>query len=106
MENEQDDRERLLDRVTSASRPLEQAPPNKFAQVTGLCRTCSRAWIWKRQYEEYPNVLCHISYDNPRRMPLDVAECTEYNKRGDPPLRELTDLAILIDPRHNPGQFI
>ncbi len=106
MTDEPDNREEIYGRVSNASRPLDQTAAGKFPQVTGLCRTCSRAWIYRREYEEYPTVFCHVSYERPKIMPLDVAECTEYDKRGDPSLRELTDMAILIDPRHNPGQFL
>ena len=106
MDEQPTEREEILGRIQTASRPLDQTQPGKFPQVTGLCRTCSRAWIWKRQYDEYPNVLCHLSYERPVRMPLDVAECTEYDRRGEPSLRELSELATLIDPRHNPGQFL
>ncbi len=101
-----EDREDLVDKLTTTSRFLDVPPQGRFPQVRGICRTCSKAWIWKRQYDEYPAVYCQLSYEYPRVMPLDVSDCTEYDKRGDPSLRELAEMAVLVDTRKKPGQYV
>ena len=101
-----EERDEIIGKIQTQARPMDAPNAGRFPQVTGLCRTCSRGWIWKRQYEEYPAVECLVSYEHPRRMPLDVTECTEYDRRGDLSLRELGEIAVLIDVRKKPGQYV
>jgi hypothetical protein len=104
--SEDQNRDDIVDRITTVSRRMDAPTASLFPQVTGICRTCSKAWIWKRQYEEYPNVYCMVQYDTARVMPLDVSDCTEYERRGELSLRELADMAVLVDTRKKPGQYV
>ena len=105
MDNE-NARERLHDVVYARAKTLEESRQGRFPEVRGLCRTCTKAHITRAQYDEQPRVLCDALYGNTHYVPLDIMECSSYARRGELELRELTELAILIDPRDKGGQYL
>jgi hypothetical protein len=79
----------------------------KFPEVKGICRTCGNGLIFRREYSEVPVVRCQAFGMENNRMPLDIKECTSYCKRGGLSLREMTEMAILLDERkHAGGQYL
>ena len=76
----------------------------RFPEVKGLCRTCKNALIRRRQYSEVPQVICQASFEYPHQVPLDIIECSDYRRTGEMHIREMQDLAIIIDPRKRGGQ--
>lgn len=95
----------LFDTVHASSRSTERGQ-HRFPEITGLCRTCKHAHITRQEYDEAPRVICRAVYERAHRVPLDITECSSYRRSGEMNLRELTNLAILIDPRDRGGQYI
>lgn len=79
---------------------------SKFSEVRGLCRTCSNALIRRRQYGEVPQVICDKLYQAAHRVPLDIMECSGYEKEGGMELRDMHTLGLIIDPRKKGGQYL
>ncbi len=79
---------------------------SKFPEVRGLCRNCSQAHITRRAYSEVPTVICKSVFDHPHRVPLDIKECTGFQRRGELTLYQMNDMAILIDERQAGGQYL
>ena len=77
----------------------------RFPEIRGLCRTCSSAHIFRRQYSEVPTLFCQ-AFDISKRMPLDIMECSRYSRRGELRMDELAEMAILIDGRDAGGQYL
>lgn len=96
---EDTEQDKLVNQI-SARAPQEPLP--KFPEVTGICRMCGNATIMRRQYEEVPAVFCSVFRDD-RRIPLDIIECTSFYKRGGMSLRDMSEMAILIDERKQSG---
>ena len=79
---------------------------NKFAEVIGCCRTCKQAHITRRQYSEVPKIVCTALWEQAHQVPLDIIECTSYEKRGEMDLRDMGQIALTIDPRKKGGQYL
>lgn len=78
-----------------------------FPEVRGICRTCKHSHILRRQYSEVPTVFCQtLSYEQPKQVPLDVTECSAYDKKGTPSLRSMMEVAIILDTREQGGQYL
>ena len=102
-----DERERQDEKVFAIGYRITGAPgPNKFPEVLGCCRTCKEAHITRRQYSEVPEIICMAVWNAPRRMPLDIEECTSYERRGEMDLREMGMMALDIDAREKGGQYL
>lgn len=78
----------------------------KFDEVKGICRTCAHAMITRRQYSEVPEVMCTVSYYHPKRMPLDIMECSAYARSGEMSLRDAYEIALILDQRKPGGQYL
>ena len=100
---EETPKEQLIDQI-SARVPEETTP--RFPEIIGCCRTCSNAHVTRRQYSDVPAVFCQAFGQNNNRMPLDIVECSSYSKRGGVSLRDMAELAILLDPRKDSGQYL
>ena len=77
-----------------------------FSEVRGICRTCSNELVRRRQYSEVPQVICQATFEHPHRVPLDIMECTDYKRVGEMHIRDMNDIAIVIDPRKKGGQYL
>lgn len=77
-----------------------QEPMPDFSTVTGLCRTCSNAFIYQREYGEEVRVRCASIA---QYVPHDITLCTGYSRRGEPVLRDMLSMATLIDKREAAG---
>ena len=95
--------EKLMDQIYARS---PQGPQPKFPEVTGVCRTCGNALIMRRRYSEVPVVICQAYGQAQSRMPLDIIECTSYSKRNAVTLRDMAEIAVLIDQRKVGGQYL
>lgn len=98
---EEDDR----DKVYAASRSSDEKTP-RFPEVSGICRTCKNAFITRRRYEALPTVVCQAIFENPRRVHLDISECTDYSRRGELSLNSMMDMAHIIDGNDPGGQYL
>jgi hypothetical protein len=83
-----------------------EAPAPRFPEIVGCCRTCCNAHVTRRQYSDVPAVFCQAFGQNHNRMPLDIMECSSYQKRGETSLRDMAEVAILIDARPGSGQYL
>jgi hypothetical protein len=97
--------EKEQERTIAAGRRLDNSRVN-FSEVQGICRTCANALIRRRQYSEVPQVICQATFEQPHRVPLDVTECTDYKKVGEMHIRDMNDIALIIDPRKKGGQYL
>ncbi len=105
--SEEESKEAKDEKVYAIGYRITGAPgPNKFREVIGCCRTCRHAHITRRQYSEVPDILCTGIWEKPHRIPLDIMECTSYERRGEMSLREMGTLALEIDPRKKGGQYL
>jgi len=104
--DEESAKDKLLDQIHAAA-PEDKRPP-KFPEVVGICRNCSEAFIYRRQYDTTPVLICTalLGANGNRRIPLDITECTNYDEKGRPSLRQLAEQALLIDQRKKPGQYL
>ena len=99
-----EDRDEVYDYVYNVARDQERI--KDFASVKGLCRTCQRGFIRQREFDDVPEVICRAIYERPHRVPHDVMKCTDYRRRGEMDLREMTQVAVLIDKRVSGGQYL
>mgnify|MGYP001615272828 CR=1 FL=1 len=105
----EDAEERELNRLVSKGYRITDADTRsrvQFSEVKGLCRTCSRAMIRRRQYSEVPQVICQVNYEHPHRVPLDIMECTDYRRQGEMDVRDMHQIALIIDAREKGGQYL
>lgn len=100
-------KEQLINELHARANSASPSPP-RFPEIRGLCRTCDNAHITRRQYDEMPSIRCSAlsSWHRSDGMPHDIMECTEYRKRGQLSLREMADLALLVDARKKGGQYL
>lgn len=88
-------RHELLD---SKAPDIETA--NKERLISGLCRRCTNAVIYRRDHGE-PVTICRAA--GGREVPNDISDCTSYSKPGEMSLYEMGKVALLIDVRELPG---
>ena len=103
-----EDREDLQSRLQSVGSPLWDGASNgaKFADIRGLCRTCTHGFIRRREHSERPQIICQALFEHPHRVPPDIMHCSDYKRRGEVTLREMGELALLIDARETGGQYL
>ena len=78
----------------------------KFPEVTGLCRTCSQSLIRRRAYSEVPSVMCQKLWQQAHQVPLDIKECSGYERNGQMSLHDMHQLGIIVDSRKKGGQYL
>ena len=64
--------------------------------ITGICRNCNHAMIYRTPRMNTPIVLCGMTSPE-RAMPSDIIECTKFSQVGTLSIWELAKLAIDID---------
>ena len=96
--------ERLASRAQA--RDLEGHARERFSEVTGLCRTCKNALIRQRAYSEMPSVICERLWEQAHRVPLDIMKCTGYERVGEMTLRDMHEMALIINTSKNAGQYL
>ena len=96
--------ERLAARAQS--RAYEENNRAQFSEVTGLCRTCKNALIRRRQYSEMPSVICKEVWEQAHVVPLDITECSGYERTGAMSLNDMHQLGLIIDSRKKGGQYL
>ena len=64
-----------------------------------LCRTCRHAHIQLGYSESEEEVRCGFHYESPRLVLFAVRECSDYLSKLVPTLREMEDMAFVIDLR-------
>ena len=95
-----------LERAAAAGhRLLSSQGRHKFPEITGLCRTCRNAHITRTQYSEVPTVICEALIGENYRVPLDIMECSSYDKKGRMSLDDMTEIALLVDPKRVKAGF-
>lgn len=96
--------ERIASRAQA--RDLESCARQRFSEVTGLCRTCKNALIRRRAYSEVPTVICEKLWEQPHQVPLDIMQCTGYERVGEMTLRDMHEMATLINLSKPTGQYL
>lgn len=66
-----------------------------------LCRSCRNSLIRQGAAESQTEIFCTATYPD-RRLSFEVYECTEYDKRSDPQMKRMEDVAWIL--RTNPKQ--
>ena len=66
-----------------------------------LCRSCRNACIRQGAAESQFQIICQATYPD-RELKFEVYECTEYDKRSDPEMKRMEDVAWIL--RTNPKQ--
>ena len=99
--------EQVSEEVYRARAQLQDAGKGKFSEIRGICRQCSHAIIFRRELEVTPTLFCRvINYNNATRMQLDIMECNNFSQRESLSLDDLSRMALLIDARQDPGQYM
>ena len=62
-----------------------------------LCRTCRHAHIQLGYSESEEEVRCGYFYEQPRLVPFAVNQCSDYLSKLVPTLREMEEMAFVID---------
>jgi hypothetical protein len=62
-----------------------------------LCRTCRHAHIQLGYSDSEEEVRCGFFYEQPRLVPFAVNQCSDYLSKLVPTLREMEDMAFVID---------
>ena len=62
-----------------------------------LCRTCRHAHIQLGYSESEEEVRCGYHYEAPRLVLFAVRECSDYLSKLVPTLREMEEMAFVID---------
>lgn len=62
-----------------------------------LCRTCRHAHIQLGYSDSEEEVHCGFFYEQPRLVPFAVNQCSDYLSKPVPTLREMEDMAFVID---------
>jgi hypothetical protein len=91
MTNGDDDHGKMEVRAEQASAGERFKP-----RITGICRNCNHAMIYRTPRMNAPVVLCGVMTPE-RLMPTDVVECTKFNQVGTLSIWELSKLALDID---------
>lgn len=100
------EREREADRQLTLTRGEQIEGIGRFPEVKGLCRTCSQAVIRRQAYSELPTVLCEVIFNRPHQVPLDIMECSKYQRKGELSLWQMEEMATIIDSRVKGGQYL
>lgn len=62
-----------------------------------LCRTCRHAHIQLGYSESDEEIRCGYFNEGPRLVPFAVSNCTDYLSKLLPTLREMEEMAFVID---------
>jgi hypothetical protein len=88
-----------LDSVYNKGRDITNRGSRGKIHGYGLCSRCSNLGYTRHLYGKEV-VLCDVSYDVPRRSPSrenPVTDCTAYYPAGQMSLRNMAEIATLID---------
>lgn len=96
--------ERAVRKLYQAASPITEAIPD-FASVTGICRECSNAFMYQRQYGDEVVLICEARHPQ-CAVPPDVVKCSRFEKRGQLSLDRMQDMATLVDKREGGGQYL
>ena len=101
-----DEQQKDLEKAAQTGhRLVAQDGRQRFPEITGLCRTCMHAHITRTRYSEVPTVICEALMNQNYRVPLDIMECSSYTRRGRLSLDDMTEIALLVDPKRVKAGF-
>lgn len=88
-------------RVETLAEEIEDAAKRRsktrvVQSITGLCASCTHAFIYRTRRENEPTVVC-MNFSTERRMPTDIEECSRYSAIGQLDISTLAKMATLID---------
>lgn len=64
-----------------------------------LCGSCTHGQVMRRKGKLDLVVWCRRAFDNYAVVPADLAECSEYEKKGSMSVRTMADIALPVDGR-------
>ena len=77
---------------------LARGTGEQGTKFSGLCFHCKNHFAYRTHTMNEPRLSCHAS-PKAMEMPLNVAECSDYQKVASLSLGQMTQIAHIVDPR-------